>query len=136
MEADDVKIGELAERTGIPTRMLRYYEQQELISPTRAVNGYRAYGEDDVVRASRVRGLIQSGLSTRMAKIVLEIERQCALEMPPVCTAQLREELVAELAVLEDRVACLTRSRDAVALFLERTDPEGSRVFEEAAPAK
>jgi DNA-binding transcriptional MerR regulator len=135
MEADDMKIGELAERTGIPTRMLRYYEQQELISPTRAANGYRAYGEDDVVRASRVRGLIQSGLSTRMAKIVLEIERQCALEMPPVCTAQLREELVAELAVLEDRVACLTRSRDAVALFLERTDPEGSRVFEEAAPA-
>jgi DNA-binding transcriptional MerR regulator len=124
MKADDMKIGELAERTGIPTRMLRYYEQQELISPTRSANGYRAYGDEDVVRASRVRGLIQSGLSTRMAKVVLEIERQCALETPPVCTAPLREELVAELAVLEDRVACLTRSRDAVALFLRRTDPE------------
>lgn len=118
-----MKIGELSERTGIPTRMLRYYEQQGLIAPARADNGYRVYGEADVAEAARVRGLISSGLSTRMAKVVLEIERQSTHAAPSPCTAELREELETELRALEDRVACLTRSRDAVALFLERAQP-------------
>lgn len=115
-----MKIGELSERTGIPTRMLRYYEQQELLAPTRAANGYRAYGEDDVAQATRVRGLIQSGLSTRMAKVVLEIEHQSEQPTPAPCSNELRAALETELKALEDRVACLTRSRDAVALFLSR----------------
>ncbi|WP_440590039.1 MerR family DNA-binding transcriptional regulator [Mycolicibacterium hodleri] len=37
-----MKIGELAERTGASRRLLRYYEEQGLITPSRAVNGYRA----------------------------------------------------------------------------------------------
>lgn len=116
-----MKIGELSERTGIPTRMLRYYEQQGLLSSDRSANGYRAYDETDVERAVRVRGLVQAGLSTRMAKVVLDIERQCELAAPPECSQPLAEELASELAVLEDRLACLTKSRDAVARYLELT---------------
>ena len=116
-----MKIGELAERTGIPTRMLRYYEQQGLLTSTRTANGYRAYTDDDVERATRVRGLVQAGLSTRMARVVLDIERQCAQAAPPSCTLALAEELADELTALEDRVACLTKSRDAVKRYLELT---------------
>ncbi len=116
-----MRIGELSERTGIPTRMLRYYEQQELLSSHRSANGYRAYDEADVERARRVRGLIQAGLSTRMAKVVLDIERQCELAAPPECSLALAEELASELSALEERLACLTKSRDAVARFLELT---------------
>jgi DNA-binding transcriptional MerR regulator len=116
-----MKIGELSERTGIPTRMLRYYESQGLLDPERSANGYRAYGEADVERATRVRGLIQAGLTTRMARIVIDVERQCALATPPECAIDLAEELAEELAALDARLSCLTRSRDTVALFLERT---------------
>ncbi len=116
-----MKIGDLSERTGIPTRMLRYYEQQGLIEADRTPNGYRSYDDSDVERATRVRGLIQAGLSTRMARVVLDIERQCELATPPECTRALAEELAEELVTLEDRVACLTKSRDAVAQYLERT---------------
>ncbi|WP_194409779.1 MerR family transcriptional regulator [Microbacterium cremeum] len=116
-----MKIGELSERTGIPTRMLRYYEQQGLLSSERSANGYRSYDEASVERAARVRGLVQAGLSTRMAKVVLDIERQCELAAPPQCSLALAEELAEELAVLEDRLACLTKSRDAVARYLELT---------------
>ena len=116
-----MKIGELADRTGIPTRMLRYYEQQGLLESERSTNGYRAYTEADVERASRVRGLIQSGLSTRMTRVVLDLERQCALAAPPVCSRALAEELADELEALESRLACLTKSRDAVAEYLHRT---------------
>ncbi len=38
-----MKIGELSRRTGVPTRMLRYYEEQGLLRPERADNGYRSY---------------------------------------------------------------------------------------------
>lgn len=117
-----MKIGELAERTGIPPRMLRYYEQQGLLESERAANGYRAYGDADVARATQVRALIQSGLSTRMAKVVLDLERQCELAAPPSCTRALAEELAEELSALEARLSCLTKSRDALALYLERTE--------------
>ena len=53
-----MKIGELSERTGIPTRMLRYYEEQGLLASERSANGYRSYDEDDVERATRARGLV------------------------------------------------------------------------------
>ena len=117
-----MKIGELAERTGIPPRMLRYFEQQGLLESERSANVYRAFGDDEVARAKQVRALIQSGLSTRMAKVVLDLERQCELAAPPSCTRALAEELAEELSALEARLSCLTKSRDALALYLERTE--------------
>lgn len=116
-----MKIGELSERTGIPARMLRYYEEQGLLSSERSANGYRSYDESDIERAQRVRGLVQSGLSTRMAKIVLDVERQCELGGAPECSLALAEELATELVAVEERLACLTKSRDAVARYLELT---------------
>lgn len=116
-----MKIGELSRRTGVPPRMLRYYEEQGLLESARAANGYRDYDEADVERADRVRGLIQAGLSTRMARVVLDIEQQCASDLPPECSVDLAAELAEELAALEARLSCLQRSRDAVALYLTRT---------------
>lgn len=126
-----MKIGELSERTGIPARMLRYYEQQGLLESERSANGYRSYDESEVELATRVRGLIQSGLTTRMTRVVLDLERQCRLAAPPSCSRPLAEELAEELVALESRLACLTKSRDAVALYLERTQ-HGDLVRREA----
>jgi len=115
-----MKIGELSERTGIPTRMLRYYEEQGLLSSERSANGYRSYDEGDVERATRARGLVQAGLTTRLAKVVLDVERQCAMAQP-TCSRELAEMLATELVTLDERLACLTKSRDAVAEYLELT---------------
>jgi len=115
-----MKIGELSERTGIPARMLRYYEEQGLLASERSANGYRAYDEAAVERATRARGLVQAGLATRLVKVVLDVEQQCALEQP-TCSRELAEMLSVELAALDDRLACLSRSRDAVARYLDLT---------------
>ncbi|MBZ4487876.1 MerR family transcriptional regulator [Microbacterium sp. cx-55] len=120
-----MKIGQVAELTGIPTRMLRYYEQQGLLASERSLNGYRTYTETDVERATRVRALIQSGLSTRMAKIVLDLEDQNERAVPPECSVPLAQELAAELDALDSRLSCLTRSRDALARYLQRAAPDG-----------
>jgi len=44
-----MNIGEVATRSGVPAKTIRYYEDIELIeSAERASNGYRSYGEDAV----------------------------------------------------------------------------------------
>ncbi|MCF6470962.1 MerR family transcriptional regulator [Nonomuraea sp. MG754425] len=58
-----MRIGELAERTGVSTRSLRYYEQHGLLRAGRASNGYRTYGEDDVRLVSEIRALLQIGFT-------------------------------------------------------------------------
>lgn len=59
-----VKIGELASRTGVSIRSLRYYEEKGLLTPLRRVNGYREYSPlaEEQVRAVQL--YLQLGLST------------------------------------------------------------------------
>jgi DNA-binding transcriptional MerR regulator len=61
-----MRIGELAARTGVSRRLLRYYEEQGLVTPSRALNGYREYGEAHVDVVRQITGLLDAGLTTRM----------------------------------------------------------------------
>ena len=49
-----MQIGELSARTAATVRMLRYYEEQGLLSPKRTESGYRIYDETDVLRVVRL----------------------------------------------------------------------------------
>jgi DNA-binding transcriptional MerR regulator len=61
-----MRIGELSRRTGVPARLLRYYEEQDLLYPERDSNEYRCYGAADVYRVEQIRGLLDSGLTTEI----------------------------------------------------------------------
>jgi DNA-binding transcriptional MerR regulator len=51
-------IGEVAERVGVTTRTLRYYEEFGLVTPSvRSPGGSRRYTEADVARVLRIREL-------------------------------------------------------------------------------
>lgn len=55
-----MNIGTAAERSGLPPKTIRYYEDIGLIAPERAENGYRDYSTQDVHRLrflQRSRGL-------------------------------------------------------------------------------
>lgn len=55
-----MNIGEVAERTGLPAKTIRYYEDIGLIRPLRGANGYRAFRESDAHKLDflcRARGL-------------------------------------------------------------------------------
>ncbi|GEA86479.1 MerR family transcriptional regulator [Cellulomonas cellasea] len=116
-----MKIGELAARAGVSPRLVRYYEQQELLAPARSANGYRSYTEEHVERVERIAGLVQSGLPTRLVKVLLDMEDAAAAEHP-TCPRTVAELLAHELSGLEDRIRCLTRSRDTIREFLVRTE--------------
>lgn len=57
-----MQIGELSRKTGVSIRSLRYYEEKQLISPTRLDNGYRVYSEIDVERVKAVQFFLDLGL--------------------------------------------------------------------------
>ncbi|MGR0221367.1 MerR family transcriptional regulator [Agromyces sp. ZXT2-6] len=116
-----VKIGELANRAGVSPRLVRYYEQQSLLASSRQANGYRSYGEEHVERVRRIAGLVQSGLPTRLVKELLDLE-DAAAEQRPSCPRTVADMLAHELDGIEDRIACLTRSRDTIRDYLARTE--------------
>lgn len=59
-----MRIGELASTTGVPPRILRYYQEQGLISPRRLDNGYREYDECLIDRVKKIRELIDTPAPT------------------------------------------------------------------------
>ncbi|MFE6865531.1 MerR family transcriptional regulator [Kitasatospora sp. NPDC057692] len=116
-----MRIGELSRLTGVSTRLLRYYEEQSLLEPTRSAGGYREYGEGDTVRVRQIRSLLAAGLSTRVIAQILP----CASGPIPALMAcpDLVGTLQDELAELDGRIAELTRSRRALAGYLDAAVP-------------
>ena len=111
-----MRIGELSERTGTPPRLLRYYEEQGLITAERCSNGYRSYTEATVDRVRRVRGLLDAGLPTKIIKQILP-----CLDKPrelPDATPELIASLELQRDRMTARIECLTKNRDAVAEYL------------------
>ena len=117
-----MRIGELAERAGVSTRLVRYYEQQGLIAPRRASNGYREYDELAVVRVRNIRELLESGLTVE--DIRLSIEKGC-LDQPlstlPRCPDAIR--IAADrLGALDRRIAALQDLRRRLARQISETE--------------
>lgn len=114
-----MRIGELSSRTATPTRLLRYYEEQELLSPQRAHNGYREYPEAAVDRVEQIRGLIEAGIPTRIIKQLLPCLNTGS---PSIRITELDPEIVESLTEqreqLERRISCLSRNRDAITRYL------------------
>ena len=69
-----MRIGELADLTGVPTKTIRYYEEIEVLaSPERATNGYRDYGAAAVERLRFIRDARATGLSLREIGSILSL---------------------------------------------------------------
>jgi DNA-binding transcriptional MerR regulator len=113
-----MRIGELSERTGTARRLLRYYEEQGLISAERADNGYREYDERCVDRVIQIRELLDAGLPTRIIREILP----CLQEPRAIHRFEASPEMVATLERERDRmterIECLTRNRDAIAGYV------------------
>jgi DNA-binding transcriptional MerR regulator len=113
-----MRIGELAARTGVSRRSLRYYEQHGLLRADRTANGWRSYPEAAVDRARRIAGLLDTGLTIegvrRLAPCLDEPD-------PPDCPDPGRalKTYQARLAVLTDRLAALQRDRDKVTAAIQ-----------------
>jgi DNA-binding transcriptional MerR regulator len=71
-----LQIGEVADRTGVTQRTLRFYEERGLLKPpSRMEGGFRLYSEDDVARVEQIKRL-QNLLGLTLAEIKDMVEAE------------------------------------------------------------
>jgi DNA-binding transcriptional MerR regulator len=112
--ADDhayLQIGEVAERTGVTQRTLRFYEEKGLLKPpSRLDGGFRLYSEGDVARVERIKEL-QSLLGLSLADIKEMVES---------------DEVKLQLRASYRRDADVVERREKIAKAIEVTEHQAS----------
>lgn len=119
-----MRIGELAARTGVPARMLRYYEKQGLIQPVRLPNGYRDYDDYLIDRVLKIRGLLDAGIPTRVIGEILPCFDSSDSVVPVDPDPRLRETLVRQRERMSQNIRVLTENRAAIDRYIASIDGE------------
>lgn len=119
-----MRIGELSKQTGISQRMLRFYEQEGLLEPSRTSTGYREYNECSVILARHIRNLNNSGMKLKSIKILLPCISGTESSPKFVGCSEVKAVLQNELEKLDVKLRELNNSRNAVAGFLYDLIPE------------
>ncbi len=113
-----MKIGELAKSAKVSTRLLRYYEEQGLLAPGRAANGYREYDEFLVDRVWQIRGLLNAGIPTKIIRQILPcLDDPCTIHVTEA-TPEMIATLEQEREQMDLRIRFLSRNRDAITAYL------------------
>ncbi|MFF7054172.1 MerR family transcriptional regulator [Streptomyces griseorubiginosus] len=105
MDGDTLySIGELARRTGLTVKTIRFYSDRGIVAPTdRSPAGYRLYSIDAVSRLGLVRTLRELGLDLPAIRKIVDRE----LSLPEVASAH-ANALAVQIRVLRLRCAVLT----------------------------
>lgn len=106
-----MRIGELARRTGVSGRSLRYYEQQGLLASDRTPGGHREYPEGAVDRVIRIQEFYAAGLSSSKIYEILPCVRDSDGGPSAVATPRLVGDLGAERDRIDRKIGELLTSR-------------------------
>ncbi|MDG2915629.1 MerR family DNA-binding transcriptional regulator [Bisgaard Taxon 10/6] len=101
-----MKIGELAKACNISVRMLRFYEELNLLVPARTQNGYRRYSPKDADYVKKVMLLNHAGLPLKDIALL----RDCLHDEPQRFCAALRTKLLDKQKDIERQIEALTQS--------------------------
>lgn len=102
-----MRIGELAEKAGVPTKTIRYYEEVGLLhEPARMPSGYRDYDRPALARLRFIRAAQSVGLSLGEIREILAFRERG--EVPCAHVAALIEHHAADL---EERIHALDAIR-------------------------
>lgn len=108
-----MRIGELARRTAVSERSLRYYETQGLLRAERTPGGHRDYGDWAVDRVIRIQALYAATSPARRSP-----NSSCMRDTDGRPSAIATPRLVADLTAERDRIdrtiADLVRSREVL----------------------
>lgn len=109
-----MNIGIASERSGLPQKTIRYYEDIGLLSPDRAENGYRDYSTKDLHRLrflQRARGL---GFTVEECRQLLSLYDDKERE-----SADVKRIASAKLAEVERKIAELTAMKTMLGDLVE-----------------
>lgn len=104
-----MNIGDVATRSGLPAKTIRYYEDIGLIKPHRSANGYRCFQEADLHKLAflgRARALGFSIEDCRMLMALYEDESRAS--------ADVKQLALEHLSKIEAKIADLQAMRDTL----------------------
>ena len=123
-----MKIGEVAERSGVPAKTIRFWEDQHLLpAPARTPAGYRDYDQAILERLAFIRHAQAAGLILEHIGQILDIRD----DGQPPCV-HVGGLIARRLAEVETRLAELARTRDQLAALSVRAaaqDPADCRGY-------
>jgi MerR family transcriptional regulator, copper efflux regulator len=107
-----MNIGDVARSTGLPAKTIRYYEHIDLVTPSRAENGYREYGSDDVHRLSFIQRARSLGFSIDECRLLLSLyndKKRASSDVKNLALAKIEEvdRKIGELRALRSTLKTL-----------------------------
>ena len=107
--ADMLRVGELAARTGVSTRLLRHYENRGILPAPRSSTGQRLFDSGAIEQVRYIRRLLDAGLPTRVIRELIDCIHEPGRLEP--CAVPL---LVEHLNSYDERIAGLVSTRDSL----------------------
>jgi MerR family transcriptional regulator, repressor of the yfmOP operon len=137
------QIGEVADRTGVTQRTLRFYEEKGLLPPPERMDGgFRLYSDADVERITSIRSM-QSLLGLTLAEIkemveAEELRAQMRATFRPDRELPARKERVdlvietlhRQLAIVEAKLEALSTMRTELSERLANTEERRRQIVE------
>ena len=108
---DALDIREVARRTGLTSRALRFYEARGLVKPLRTYGGRRLYGRGELERIQQILALKRAGLTLSQ---IAKLTTRGPLDLGALVEAQLK--------IIEERKAELNEARDLLLSIKSRID--------------
>ena len=105
-----MNIGEVARRSGLPAKTIRYYEDIGLVRPQRSANGYRAFRDSDIHKLAFLGRARALGFTIEDCRTLLAL-----WEDKNRASADVRRLAVDHLDRIEEKIAALEAMRDTLA---------------------
>lgn len=104
-----MNIGEVAERSGVSAKTIRYYEEVDLVpAPARGANGYRAYTEEAVHTLRFVASARNLGFTVEQCRALLALYRDKSRASADV--KRVANEHIAEIDARIDELQAMRRT--------------------------
>lgn len=115
IHAPSLRIGEVARRTGLPVKTIRYYCDEGLLQPrARSAGGYRLFDEENLAELTIIRALRAMDVSIPELAKILEVRRA------GVCNCSvLKESIAAKVESINLRMAELASMKEELARLLD-----------------
>ena len=110
-----LRIGEVARRTGLPVKTIRYYCDEGLLQPkARSASGYRLFDEENLAELTIIRALRAMDVAIPELARILEVRRA------GVCNCSvLKDSIVAKMESIHQRILELAAMKDELARLLD-----------------
>ncbi len=120
-----LRIGEVARRTGLSVKTIRYYCDEGLLQPkARSAAGYRLFDQENLAELTIIRALRAMDVSIPELAKILEVRRA------GVCNCSvLKDSIATRMASIDQRISELSAMKDELARLLGSwQDCGGSRL--------